>query len=188
MGASGSFFLACLSSASPFLTRLSPPVKDLRGHIVEFAGDQLGSRHIQQKLETATSEDKQLVFDELMPNVLQLSTDVFANYVVQKFFEQGNQVQKTLLANALEGHVLRLSLQMYGCRVVQKVVFLPFLTQQRGSMLTGAQRPWNTSLPINRSLLSTSSTTKSSSALATSMYLPRIFTDVLFALLRYRAG
>lgn len=48
-------------------------------HIVEFSGDQLGSRHIQTKLETATSDEKQLVFDEVLPNMLQLSTDVFAN-------------------------------------------------------------------------------------------------------------
>lgn len=53
--------------------------QDLLGHIVEFAGDQLGSRHIQQKLETATPEEKQAVFDEILPNILQLSTDVFAN-------------------------------------------------------------------------------------------------------------
>lgn len=53
--------------------------KDLVNHIVEFSGDQLGSRHIQTKLETATSDEKQLVFDEVLPNMLQLSTDVFAN-------------------------------------------------------------------------------------------------------------
>ena len=67
-----------------------------------------------------------MVFEELLPNMLQLSTDVFANCelhlpdgsegfsadatlladVVQKFFEQANQLQKTAMANVLEGHVL----------------------------------------------------------------------------------
>lgn len=53
--------------------------QDIAGHIVEFSGDQLGSRHIQTKLETASAEEKAMVFGELLPNMLQLSTDVFAN-------------------------------------------------------------------------------------------------------------
>ncbi|KAI8819625.1 armadillo-type protein [Fimicolochytrium jonesii] len=95
-------------------------LRDIVGSIVEFSGDQHGSRFIQQKLETANSEEKQLVFDEILPNALQLMTDVFGNYVIQKFFEHGNQIQKQVLAKQMEGHVLSLSLQMYGCRVVQK--------------------------------------------------------------------
>ncbi|CAG8518408.1 14234_t:CDS:10, partial [Dentiscutata heterogama] len=95
-------------------------LRDIVGNIVEFSGDQHGSRFIQQKLETANSEEKQLVFDEILPNALQLMTDVFGNYVIQKFFEHGNQMQKTILAKQMEGHVLSLALQMYGCRVVQK--------------------------------------------------------------------
>ena len=112
--------------------------QDIFGYIVEFSGDQHGSRFIQQKLETATSDEKQTVFDEIVPhNALQLIQDVFGNYVscgqsylgtdlilkqvIQKLFEHGTQVQKTVLANAMEGHILPLSMQMYGCRVVQKV-------------------------------------------------------------------
>jgi len=56
--------------------------KDIFGYIVEFSGDQHGSRFIQQKLETTTSEEKQIVFDEIVPdNALQLIQDVFGNYV-----------------------------------------------------------------------------------------------------------
>lgn len=97
-------------------------LRDIFGHIVEFSGDQHGSRFIQQKLENAISDDKEAVFQEFLPNCRQLMTDVFGNYVIQKFFEHGNQVQKTVLAKQMEGHVLSLSLQMYGCRVVQKAL------------------------------------------------------------------
>lgn len=97
-------------------------LRDIFSHVVEFSGDQHGSRFIQQKLETAISDDKEAVFQEFLPNCLQLMTDVFGNYVIQKFFEHGNQVQKTILAAKMEGHVLALSLQMYGCRVVQKAL------------------------------------------------------------------
>lgn len=96
-------------------------LKDIYNHVVEFSGDQHGSRFIQQKLETANSDEKEQVFREIQPNCLQLMTDVFGNYVVQKLFEHGNQSQKKILANQMRGHVLALSTQMYGCRVVQKV-------------------------------------------------------------------
>ena len=89
---------------------------------MEFSGDQHGSRFIQQKLESASSDEKQIVFDEIVPgSALQLIQDVFGNYVIQKLFEHGTQIQKGILASTMEGHILSLSLQMYGCRVVQKV-------------------------------------------------------------------
>jgi pumilio RNA-binding family len=57
-------------------------VQDVYGNIVEFSGDQRGSRFIQRKLETATTEERQIVFDEIIPNnALQLIQDVFGNYV-----------------------------------------------------------------------------------------------------------
>lgn len=48
------------------------------------SSDQYGSRFIQQKLETASVEEKDMVFHEIMPQALSLMTDVFGNYVVQK--------------------------------------------------------------------------------------------------------
>lgn len=97
-------------------------LKDIVGHFVEFSGDQHGSRFIQQKLESASNQDKRMVFEEILPAALQLMTDVFGNYVIQKFFEHGTPEQKRMLGDALQGHVLSLSLQMYGCRVVQKAL------------------------------------------------------------------
>lgn len=48
------------------------------------SADQYGSRFIQQKLETATAEEKNMVYQEIMPQALALMTDVFGNYVIQK--------------------------------------------------------------------------------------------------------
>lgn len=56
--------------------------QDIFGHIVEFSGDQHGSRFIQEKLSTASTEEKQIIFNEIVPdNALQLTQDVFGNYV-----------------------------------------------------------------------------------------------------------
>lgn len=103
--------------------------QDIYHHVVEFSGDQYGSRFIQQKLETANSDEKDQIFSEIQPNSIQLMKDVFGNYVIQKLFEHGNQAQKKILANQMKGHIMTLSTQMYGCRVVQKVQLLPCTTQ-----------------------------------------------------------
>ncbi|KAF1833901.1 ARM repeat-containing protein [Decorospora gaudefroyi] len=107
---------------------------DIKDHVVEFAGDQHGSRFIQQKLETANSEVKDSIFRELEENALQLMQDVFGNYVIQKFFEHGDQIQKKILVGKMKGHVLELANQMYACRVVQKALEHA-LTDQQAAMV-----------------------------------------------------
>ena len=118
---------------------LTKNLQDLTGHFVEFSGDQNGSRFIQQKLESANSDEKQAVFEEILPNVMQLMQDVFGNYVIQKFFEHGDQTQKKILANKMKGHVLSLSLGMYGCRVVQKVCPRFFNFSMRNLTILGSR-------------------------------------------------
>ncbi|VDL55236.1 unnamed protein product [Hymenolepis diminuta] len=98
------------------------PLSDLRDHIVEFARDQHGSRFIQQRLETATAEEKDIVFSEILPQADKLMIDVFGNYVIQKFFEFGTDKQKELLSQRLHGQVVEFAVQMYGCRVIQKAL------------------------------------------------------------------
>ncbi|UYV81753.1 PUM2 [Cordylochernes scorpioides] len=97
-------------------------LRELTNHIVEFSQDQHGSRFIQQKLERATPNEKQMVFNEILGQAYSLMTDVFGNYVIQKFFEFGTPEQKQALAQRVKGHVLPLALQMYGCRVIQKAL------------------------------------------------------------------
>ncbi|XVF05477.1 hypothetical protein REPUB_Repub05bG0175500 [Reevesia pubescens] len=105
-------------------------LSEIAGHVVEFSADQYGSRFIQQKLETATTEEKNMVYGEIMPQALALMTDVFGNYVIQKFFEHGLPAQRRELAGKLFGHVLTHSLQMYGCRVIQKAIEVVDLDQK----------------------------------------------------------
>ncbi|KAK1373718.1 Pumilio-like 2 [Heracleum sosnowskyi] len=105
-------------------------LSDITGHVVEFSADQYGSRFIQQKLETATTEEKTMVYEEIFPQAVTLMTDVFGNYVIQKFFEHGMPAQRRELATKLIGQVLTLSLQMYGCRVIQKAIEVVDLDQK----------------------------------------------------------
>lgn len=97
-------------------------LKDIYGHIVEFTKDQHGSRFIQQKLPTASEEEKEVAFNEIRDISYELMTDVFGNYVIQKFFEHGSDTQRQVLLEYMTGNIYELSLQMYGCRVVQRAL------------------------------------------------------------------
>lgn len=97
-------------------------LRDISGSIVEFCGDQYGSRFIQSRLKIASNEEKGYMFNELLPESLRLMSDVFGNYVIQKYFELGSEAQKAALVRQMEGHVLYLSLHTFGCRVVQKSI------------------------------------------------------------------
>ncbi len=88
---------------------------DIYGSVVEFSGDQHGSRFIQEKLDSASAEEKKTLFDEVLPHARQLMTDVFGNYVIQKMLEHGDDEQRAVLAREMEGNVLSLSLGTYGC-------------------------------------------------------------------------
>ncbi|ESQ51415.1 hypothetical protein EUTSA_v10016184mg [Eutrema salsugineum] len=105
-------------------------LSEIASHVVEFSADQYGSRFIQQKLETATTDEKNMVYEEIMPDALALMTDVFGNYVIQKFFEHGLPSQRRELGEKLFDNVLALSLQMYGCRVIQKAIEVVDLDQK----------------------------------------------------------
>lgn len=63
-------------------------------------------------------EEKELIFNEILPEANSLMNDVFGNYVVQKLFEYGTDLQRATLAEQLLGNVLKLTKSMYGCRVV----------------------------------------------------------------------
>lgn len=97
-------------------------LSEISNHVVEFATDQHGSRFIQQKLESASVEDKESVLKHSLTDAQRLMTDVFGNYVVQKLLDHGGEKAVKLIAEELQGRMLVLSLHMYGCRVVQKAL------------------------------------------------------------------
>ena len=47
-----------------------------------YSADQIGSRFIQQKLETASPKEKNMIFMEIYSQALILMVDVFGNYVL----------------------------------------------------------------------------------------------------------
>lgn len=102
-------------------------MQNVFGYVVEFAGDQQGSRFLQEKIPLANSDDRQRVFDEIMVNANALMVDVFGNYVIQQLFVYGTMIQKKQLAAKMKDNVVQLSMQLYGCRCVQEVSSMHFI-------------------------------------------------------------
>ncbi|KAF9059997.1 armadillo-type protein [Rhodocollybia butyracea] len=96
-------------------------LRDIAGHIVEFSSDQDGCRLVVKILISASSDDQQRVFDEIIPNVLQLIQDEAGSYV-SGLYLFGPKLKKTRLAGEMNGHILTLSKQKFGCTVVQKAI------------------------------------------------------------------
>lgn len=119
--ANGSTFIEATNECRP---------KDVIGHVDVFCGDQAGSRLIQEMIESASNEDKEAIFQEMLPNTIPLCLDPFGNYVIQKFFEYGVQRQKQELASQMKGKIVDLSKHAFGCRCVQKA-FEHILLSQR---------------------------------------------------------
>ncbi len=116
-----------LSPRSPILEEFRSKtrkieLRDVIGHVIEFSMDQHGSRYMQEKLDAATPQETQCIFEEASTHTLNLTRDVFGNYVVQKLLERTTDAQRNVLVSDLRGHVVELSLQTYGCRVVQKAI------------------------------------------------------------------
>jgi hypothetical protein len=61
--------------------------QDLKGRFVEASQDQYGSRFIQQQFDHANPEDKQMIFEEIVPRqALHLMNSIFGNYVSRTVF------------------------------------------------------------------------------------------------------
>lgn len=97
-------------------------LSDLNGYAVEFAKDQEGSRFIQSAVDSASTQDVDVLFHEIFESPLELVTDIFGNYVLQKLLDKGTPRQLVFAASRLQGNVVNLTLQTYGCRVIQKCI------------------------------------------------------------------
>ncbi|KAF8104921.1 hypothetical protein N665_0165s0010 [Sinapis alba] len=102
-----------------------PSLHDLRGYVYLMAKDQHGCRSLQRILEDGTSLDIMVIFDEVIPYVVELMINPFGNYLMQKLLDVCNEEQRTkiiLLVTAEPGLLVRISLNPHGTRVVQRLV------------------------------------------------------------------
>ncbi|KAG2221320.1 hypothetical protein INT45_014004 [Circinella minor] len=84
-------------------------------------GDQQASLFLQQKLKAAhTEEQKQIIFESILPQAYPLMTSRFGNFLVQRLFEVGSHQQISALIAKMQGRIVSLTCQPFGCHVLQK--------------------------------------------------------------------
>ncbi|CDS06392.1 hypothetical protein LRAMOSA08920 [Lichtheimia ramosa] len=83
-------------------------------------GDQQASLFLQQKLKCVTEEQKQAIFEAILPQAYPLMTSRFGNFLVQRLLEVGTIDQVTALIGTMQGRVVALTCQQFGCHVLQK--------------------------------------------------------------------
>lgn len=66
----------------------------LQGIIYFMAKDQYGCRFLQKKFDEGTTQDVQLIFNEIIDHVVELMVNPFGNYLVQKLMEVCSEEQR----------------------------------------------------------------------------------------------
>lgn len=89
---------------------------------VYVSKDQEGSRYVQKKIESVSSEEVSWFFNNIADSVSELSANLFGNYVIQKIIPLLSDEERKRLVFQLAGQMHLLSIHPYGCRVVQKLV------------------------------------------------------------------
>ncbi|OIW02105.1 hypothetical protein TanjilG_26645 [Lupinus angustifolius] len=116
---------------------------EVRGHIHLIAKDQYGCRFLQRVFDEGTPQDVQVIFNEIINHVVELTMNPFGNYLMQKLLDVCNEEQRThmlLIITEEPGQLVRISLNTHGTRVVQKLIET-LKTRQQISLAVSALEP-----------------------------------------------
>jgi len=98
-------------------------LEEIMPRLVDAAQEQDGSRFLQMRLADGyPDEDRDRIYEAVLPAAGKLAGDVFGNFVIQKLLERGTDVQRRSLAAQLKMDVVNLSNHIFGCRVIQKTL------------------------------------------------------------------
>ncbi|XP_039033234.1 pumilio domain-containing protein 7-like [Hibiscus syriacus] len=98
---------------------------EFHGCIYYMAKDQKGCRFLQRIFDEGSCLDVQIIFNEVIGNIVELMMDPFGNYLVQKLLDvctEEQRLQIVLTVTKEPGQLVRISLNTYGTRVVQKLI------------------------------------------------------------------
>ncbi|KAF2291536.1 hypothetical protein GH714_025269 [Hevea brasiliensis] len=90
-----------------------------------MAQDQNGCRWLQRIFDEGTSEDVQIIFNEIIDHVVTLMLKPFGNYVIQKLLDVCNEEQRlqiVFMVTKEPGQLVGICLNTYGTRAAQKLI------------------------------------------------------------------
>lgn len=97
-------------------------VEECRGEIYSMCLDQHGCRFLQKELDKSDPQITQLIFNEVIPHIVELTRDPFGNYLCQKLVEHSNQEQRLAIVKSVTSDIVRISKNMHGTRAAQKII------------------------------------------------------------------
>ncbi len=103
-------------------TGYRPSLNEVLGHVCEFACDSHGSRLIQFMMESLQENEKRMLVEETLPELIMLMQDTFGNYVIQNFLVHSSKELQSVILDTIQENLLSLSKQSHGCRVVQRAI------------------------------------------------------------------
>ncbi|KAM7516810.1 hypothetical protein LguiA_006393 [Lonicera macranthoides] len=106
---------------------------EVQGSIYFLAKDQQGCRFLQKIFDEGSSQDVQIIFNEIIDHIVELMMDPFGNYLIQKLLDVGSEEQRMLIVVMVTrepGELLRICLNSHGTRVVQKLIGSLTMRQQ----------------------------------------------------------
>ncbi|KAI3702120.1 hypothetical protein L6452_27829 [Arctium lappa] len=116
---------------------------DAQGYILMFAKDQNGCRYLQSAFDEGNPQHVQMVFNEIIGDVVELMINPFGNYLMQKLLEVCNEEQKMHILMEVTREpreLVQISLNTHGTRVVQKLIET-LKTRQQIKMVISALEP-----------------------------------------------
>ncbi|XVE60479.1 hypothetical protein DITRI_Ditri05aG0132200 [Diplodiscus trichospermus] len=111
--------------------------------LIEFAKDQNGCRFLQRIFDEGSCLDVQIIFNDIIDNIIELMMDPFGNYLVQKLLDvctDEQRLQIVFMVTKEAGQLVRISLNTYGTRVVQKLIET-LKSRQQISLIKAALKP-----------------------------------------------
>ncbi|XP_022768330.1 putative pumilio homolog 7, chloroplastic isoform X2 [Durio zibethinus] len=116
---------------------------EFQGCIYHMAKDQNGCRFLQRIFDEGSCLDVQIIFNEVIDNIVELMMHPFGNYLVQKLLDvctEEQRLQIVLMVTKEAGQLVRISLNTYGTRVVQKLIET-LKSRQQISLIKSALKP-----------------------------------------------
>jgi hypothetical protein len=94
----------------------------LSDNIYILLKDQLGSKFLQEKLDSDTEKALSYLYPALLPHILILIKDSFANYFIQKVLYYLNDDQIEYILTIINPEFFGICCDKYGCRVIQSLM------------------------------------------------------------------
>ncbi|KAI6706921.1 hypothetical protein NL676_009883 [Syzygium grande] len=126
-------------------------LKKMKGKISEIASSHVSSRVLQTCIKYCSQAERDEVFGELQPHLLNLTCSTYAVHLVKKLLDSASKKQLAAFISSIHGHVASHLRHMVGSVVIEHVYQLANATQKQELLM----ELYSTELQLFKDLVST---------------------------------